>query len=231
MLFRSKQSGRFALLINLKTQTQAVDEIDMQYLSGAINQAKELSMDVITVFFSMIKEKSLEEIKRYFLSQSITGLIIYGMSKDDRVLLKLIQDQTFKVVIIDAPFFNKSTSSVWVNQYQSQYDVAKKTITENNGKRILYIAGKKNGYVTEERIKAMKQLAEDLELTLLIRNGEFSELQAREITFKYAKNKDVVVCASDLMAIGSMKALTEMDIFRPVCGYDGITLKIGRAHV
>lgn len=220
----SKQSGRFALLINLKTQTQAVDEIDMQYLSGAINQAKELSMDVITVFFSMIKEKSLEEIKRYFLSQSITGLIIYGMSKDDRVLLKLIQDQTFKVVIIDAPFFNKSTSSVWVNQYQSQYDVAKKTITENNGKRILYIAGKKNGYVTEERIKAMKQLAEDLELTLLIRNGEFSELQAREITFKYAKNKDVVVCASDLMAIGSMKALTEMDIFRPVCGYDGITL-------
>ena len=26
------------------------------------------------------------------------------------------------------------------------------------------------------------------------------------------------------MAIGAMNALTEMDIFRPVCGFDGITL-------
>ena len=34
----------------------------------------------------------------------------------------------------------------------------------------------------------------------------------------------MVVCASDLMAIGAMKALTEMDIFRPVCGFDGIML-------
>ena len=41
---------------------------------------------------------------------------------------------------------------------------------------------------------------------------------------KYAKNKDVVVCASDLMAIGAMNALIDMDIFRPVCGFDGITL-------
>lgn len=34
----------------------------------------------------------------------------------------------------------------------------------------------------------------------------------------------MVVCASDLMAIGAMNALIDMDIFRPVCGFDGITL-------
>ena len=34
----------------------------------------------------------------------------------------------------------------------------------------------------------------------------------------------MVVCASDLMAIGAMRALTDMDIFRPVCGFDGLTL-------
>ena len=59
---------------------------------------------------------------------------------------------------------------------------------------------------------------------MMIRDGDFSELKARQITFRYARNKDVVVCASDLMAIGAMNALTEMDIFRPVCGFDGITL-------
>ena len=70
----------------------------------------------------------------------------------------------------------------------------------------------------------MEELVKEKNLTMMIRNGEFSELQARNITLKYAKNKDVVICASDLMAIGAMKALIEMDIFRPVCGFDGIVL-------
>ena len=34
----------------------------------------------------------------------------------------------------------------------------------------------------------------------------------------------MIVCASDLMAIGAMRALVDMDIFRPVCGFDGISL-------
>lgn len=220
----SKQSGRIALLMNMITQTQAIDEIDMQYLAGAMHKAKECGLDIITSFFSMLEDKSVEEITAYFHSQFVTGIIVYGMSKDDKVLHELIKRQTFKMVLIDAPLVNESTSCVWVDQKQAQIDVARKTVMDNKAKRVLYISGKKNGYVTEERIKGMKQLAEELGLSLLIRGGGFSEKQARQIAFTYGKNKDVVVCASDLMAIGAMKALTEMDIFRPVCGFDGITL-------
>lgn len=220
----SKQAGRVALLINLNTQTQVIDEINMQYISGGIRKAVELNLDVITVFFSMIQNKTLEELIRYFQAQSISGLIIYGISKKDKVLHKLIETQQFKVVVVDAPIVNPNTSSVWIDHKSAQYEVAEKTIRENNCKRILYITGNRNGYITEERLAAMEKLVEDKGLTMLVRNGNFSELQARNITFKYAKNKDVVVCASDLMAIGAMKALTEMDIFRPVCGFDGIIL-------
>ncbi|MBQ8878558.1 MAG: LacI family DNA-binding transcriptional regulator, partial [Lachnospiraceae bacterium] len=155
---------------------------------------------------------------------SIAGIIIYGMSKEDKVLHKLVETQEFKCVVVNAPLVNKSTSSVGIDDRKAQYDVARKTIEENNCKRVLYIAGKRNGYVTDERLLGMEQLAEELGLTVLVRNGEFSELMARNITMKYAKNKDIVVCASDLMAIGAMKALIDMDIFRPVCGFDGIVL-------
>lgn len=220
----SKQAGRVALLLDLNTKTQAIDEIDMQYLSGAINRAMELNLDVITVFFSMIRGKSPEELINYFKSQSITGIIIYGLSREDKVLHALIASQSFKVVLVDAPIVNENTSSLWINQSQAQYDVAKKTIEENYGKRILYIAGKKNGYVTEERLRGMRRLEKDMGLSVYVRNGNFSELQARNLTFRYARNKDIVVCASDIMAIGAMKALIEMDIFRPVCGFDGIML-------
>lgn len=220
----SKQSGRVAMLLNLNNVSQAIDEINMQYMAGTIGQAVDMNLDVITVFYSMLKNRSVDEVIRYLQSQSITGLIIFGMSKEEKVLHRLIDSQIFKIVVIDVPIVNGSTSSVWIDQEKAQYDVARKTIMENKCRSILYLAGKKNGYVTEERLKGIRRLAEEKGLELLVRNGEFSELQARNLTFRYAKRKDIVVCASDLMAIGAMRALMEMDIFRPVCGFDGITL-------
>lgn len=94
----SKQAGRVALLVNLNTQTQAIDEIDMQYLSGAINKAQEKGLDVITVFFSMIKDRSVAEIENYLRAQAIEGIIIYGMSREDKVLHKLIEGQQYFII-------------------------------------------------------------------------------------------------------------------------------------
>ena len=172
----------------------------------------------------MVQDMTYEEITRYFLSQNIAGIIISGLSKDDKVLHQLIKAEKFKIVIVDAPIVNTTTSSVWIDHKRAQYDIARKTILENNARRVLYIAGKKNGYVTDERLAGMGQLVKDLDLQMLVRYGNFSELEARKLTFQYGQHKDIVVCASDLMAIGAMKALTEMDIFRPVCGFDGLTL-------
>lgn len=220
----SKQAGRVALLINLNTRTQAIDEIDMRYISGAINKAAELGLDVNTFFFSMFEDMTEDEIVRYLCSQRIHGIIICGLSKNDTVLQNILHSQIFKAVVVDAPIVNESTSCVSIDQEKAQYDVARKTVIDNKCKNILYIAGKKNGYVTEERLKGIRRLAQELDMDLLIREGEFSEKKAREITFQEARKRDIVVCASDLMAIGAMRALMEMDIFRPVCGFDGITL-------
>ena len=220
----SKQSGRAAILIDTNSQTSAIDEITMQYLSGAITKALELNVEIVTFFQSMIKHMTPEEIIRYLKSQGFDGLIIIGMNKTDIYLQQLIDSKEFHCVVVDAPIYNEKTSCVSIDNYTGQYEVARKTIIENTCKRVLYIAGKRNAYVTDERINAMHQLKKDLGLTLMIRNGDFSEKKAREIAFRFAENKDIVVCGSDLMAIGAMNALTEMDIFRPVCGFDGVTL-------
>ncbi|MDE6675849.1 MAG: LacI family transcriptional regulator, partial [Acetatifactor sp.] len=45
-----------------------------------------------------------------------------------------------------------------------------------------------------------------------------------ELTLKFDYVQDMVFSEADLMAIGAMRALTDMDIFRPVCGFDGLTL-------
>lgn len=220
----SKKTGRVALLLKLNLDTSASDEINMQYISGAIHKAKELQMDVITVFTSMIEDMNVDEVTNYFESQGIRGIIIYGITTKDKVLHKLIDSGRFKIVVVDAPMVNESTSCVGVDNQKAQYDIAKKTITENKCKKILYLSGEDNGYVTAQRLEGIKQLCAEKKLKLTVRCGNFSELRARELTMRFSKNNDCVVCASDLMAIGAMKALIDMDIFRPVCGFDGIIL-------
>lgn len=222
----SKQSGRIALLLNLDTQTQASDEINMQYLSGAINKARELKLDVVTIFFSMLKGKTVEELISYFLSQSITGILVFGMNRDHKVLHKLADRQVFKMVLSDVPLVNENTSCVHIDQVKAQYEVAKKTMEMDKYpyKRVLYIAGAKSSYVTEERIRGIRQFAEENALSLTVRNGEYSEKKARELTFQLGEKQDMIACGSDLMAIGAMKALMAMDVFHPVCGFDGLTL-------
>ena len=107
-------------------------------------------------------------------------MIIYGLSREDKVFQKLIDDRQFSCVVIDAPVINERTTCVGIDHEQAQYDVAKKTILGDNCKRVLYIAGKKDGYVTKQRLNGMKRLAQELSLSMLVRPGNFSELAARE---------------------------------------------------
>ncbi len=220
----SKNKMRVALLLDPKRQTHAIDQIFMQYLLGALDRAQETDTEVVTFFFSMLEGRSADEIIRDLKSQNITGIIIFGISKKEKVWHEVIGRQLFSCVVIDAPIVNERTSTVSIDHEQAQYDVARKTVLDDTCRRVLYIAGRRDGYVTDERISGMKKLAGELGLSYTVRYGNFSELEARNIAFRYAKNKDCVVCASDLMAIGAMNALIEMDIFRPVCGFDGITL-------
>ncbi|MBP5659696.1 MAG: LacI family DNA-binding transcriptional regulator, partial [Lachnospiraceae bacterium] len=112
----SKQPGRVAILIN-QAANASIDEVDMQYLSGAILKAREQKLDVITLFFSMIADKSLKEITTYLKSQNVEALIIFGLSKDDKAILKLVESGEFKAVCVDAPLVSEHSSCVWVDQY------------------------------------------------------------------------------------------------------------------
>ena len=82
-------------------------------------------------------------------------------------------------MVVDAPIVNARTTYISIDQEQAQYDVAKKTVLDDNCKRVLYIAGRRDGYVTEQRLKGMRRLVKDLDLTMMVRQGDFSELTAR----------------------------------------------------
>lgn len=220
----SKNNRRVALIIFINNQRQAIDEINMQYLFGAFDRAKKLNIEVVPIFSNVLEGKDEEELIRYFRSQSINGIIIYSLSKNHKYLLDIIDKQEFNVVVVDAPIHNTKTSSVMVDHLNGQYDVAKKTIREIDCKNVLYIAGGREGFVTEMRLEGIMKLRDEIGFDLEIEYCDFSEKKAYDVVMKRGDDFDAIVCASDLMAIGAVNALKKLDVFHLVCGYDGITL-------
>lgn len=220
----SKNAGRVALMIDLNVKTQAIDEMAMRYISGAITKAMELNLDVITVFVFMFQEKTTDELIRYLQSQSISGIIIYGASEDDLVLQELIASEKFKCVVVDQDCVGDNTSSVTIDHKRAQYDVAKILIEESHAKKILYISGYEKSYVTRSRLRGIKEAVSENGVEMIVKNADFLEEKAAEVAMQYGRDVDAIVCASDLMALGAQSGMRKLQLQKPICGFDGISL-------
>lgn len=221
----SKQGRRVALIIFINNQRQAIDEINMQYLFGAFNKASEHKLDLVTVFSSVIKDMDSIELERHLKSLRVQALVIYGLHKGQEAIMELIDKQIFPTVIVDAPILGEKTSYVMVDHQKAQYEMTKFMCAQHDYiKSILYLAGRRDGFVTDLRLQGVVDASIELGVDLNAQYANFSEKKAFDLTKKYGEEANIIIAASDLMAIGAVSALKQMDIFRPVCGFDGITL-------
>ena len=220
----SKNKDKIVLYIYINDEKQSVDEVNMKYLLGAFAMADNYHLEVSTYFNNSKNKKTSQELTSLFLAQGITGIIVYGLNKEDKTMLKMIDEKNFYFCVVDAPITNEKTSSIMIDHKKGQYEVAKAIIEPEYTRKVLYLAGKKNGYVTDMRIEGIMQLQKEYGFNLILEYAEFSEKQAYNLTMRYGSDVNLIVCASDLMAIGSLNALLSMNIYRKCCGFDGISL-------
>ena len=69
----SKVPARICLVINSAPSSRLNDEISMQYLSGAINCARKLGLDVTIAFSYSMEERSVEASVQYLKTQDAGG--------------------------------------------------------------------------------------------------------------------------------------------------------------
>ena len=222
----SKNEKRVGVVVFINLERQAIDEINMQYLFGSFHQAQILGLEVVTVFSSVFTNMNKDEIVQYFKSQRIQTIILYGLHKGEKRFKEIIDEEIFKAVLIDVPIMSQKTSYLMVDHRQAQYDIAKLMITENKTdvKKLLYLAGRQDGFVTDLRLQGVRAICNELNVELTYYYAKFSERLAKELVFEHGEQTDIIVCASDLMAIGAVMALDDMKVYKPVCGYDGIKL-------
>ncbi len=222
----SKNSKRVAVVVFINNELQAIDEINMQYLFGSSRQAKQESLEIVTVFSNIFSDFSKVELVQYFKSLSISGMVVFGLHKEQEVFNELVFEEHFKTVLVDVPIEGEKTSFVMVDHQSAQRELAEFMIQSHSTKvnSVLYLAGRRDGFVTDLRLQGVVDACDKHKVKLNAQYADFSERKAIKLTKEYGFDADIVICASDLMAIGAISALKEMDIFRPVSGYDGIKL-------
>ena len=74
----------------------------------------------------MVADMGLDELTSYLKSSERRRNYRIWMNEEDEFLRELIASGAFKIVLVDAPYHDRNTSSVWIDQKNAQYEIAKR---------------------------------------------------------------------------------------------------------
>ncbi len=167
-------------------------------------------------------------------SHSLSGTILSGISMDDAYLYELV-DASIPSVAIDFPILNQTSGWVSVNNRVAMYDMTKAMIAHGH-RDFLIMAGKRTTAVNTQRlhgaVDALKEAGIALKENRVV-YADFSEQTAYTMMKQYLATVDpapltCVLCFSDIMALGAMRALQESGLLIPqdvsVTGFDDLPI-------
>ncbi|MCA0971340.1 LacI family transcriptional regulator [Halobacillus litoralis] len=219
------------LLVSGLTREGAKDNIVFDVLTG-INEfcgAHDYDIVLFNTTTSKQKEKTYAQLCR---ERRVEGVIVQGIKNDDPYLLEIF-DSNIPCVLIDVPVESETAGYVTTDNVDGSMK-AVRHLAELGHENIAMMNGHGQAFVSKERLKGFElgMLEADLPIrSEWIVNGEYSESKAQEMGLKLLTaypEVTAVVCASDLMALGVVRAAEQLGRKVPdqlsVTGYDDITL-------
>ncbi|PLT28602.1 LacI family DNA-binding transcriptional regulator [Peribacillus deserti] len=225
------KSKTIGLLVSGLVKSSVKDNFTLQILAG-INQFTADS-DYDLVLFSTTSTKQREKTYSQLCKERrVDGVIIQGIRTDDPYLLEVVESN-IPCVLIDIPINSNTVGYITTDNVEG----AKKAVNHLIGlghKKIAMMNGHEFAFVSKNRLEGFKEALVEADLPIhneWIVNGEFSEEAAEEKALELlTEHPDItaIFCASDLMALGVMKAAKRLAIDVPnglsVIGYDDILL-------
>jgi len=152
----------------------------------------------------------------------VDGFVVLDLkNEDERVdFLKL---RNIPFVAVGRNERDKDISFVDTDNEGGAY-IAGKYLARKGCSQVLFINGPADQSVSLWRERGFQKAAQEMNFTFHVRNGDFVEKSGFEITKKHLGQFDGIFAASDLMAIGALKALREEGVSLPVVGFDDIPI-------
>lgn len=221
-----KRSSVIGFIFSDVKETDMNGNIIFRLLLGAQAGCEERGYELIILFTNRKKqqEKTLQELCK---EKNIGSVVMYGLKSTDPYYRQM-PDLSLPCVGIDV---DKAPVMIGTNNDSAVEEVIR-LFYEKGKSRIAMVNGSFDADISRIRetayIRAMRKLNLDLPQRS-IRYADFFEEKAYEETKELLKERpdvDAIFAASDLMAIGVMRALRELDKKIPediaVAGIDGI---------
>ena len=173
------------------------------------------------------ESNSTDTYQMFINKRIVDGFIVMDVIENDR-RIEFLKQKKANFVVIGRIANSNNTVYIDTNNEHGAY-VATKYLVEISGPNILFINGPKDHSVSKWRLKGYKKALKDLGFIAnneLVVVGDFKEETGEKITKEKLSNINIdgIFAASDLMAVGVLKALKQMGINKPVIGFDDIPI-------
>lgn len=226
-----KKSKTIGLLVSDMNREGVKDNFTFEVLCG-INEASANSEYDLVLFSTTSTKQSQKTYTQLCRERRVDGVILQGIKTNDPYLQEVVESD-IPCVLVDIPQESDTVGYVTTDNVEG----AKKAVAHLIGQghsNIAMINGHEKADVSMRRLKGYLEAINEKDLPFRqewIRNGEFKEKIAEEVAIKLlADNPEItaVFCASDLMALGVLRAVKAIGKKVPediaVIGYDDIML-------
>ncbi|MFS0784036.1 LacI family DNA-binding transcriptional regulator [Bacillus sp. 1P06AnD] len=234
MLARSlvmKTSHTVGFLITDLKRSGIKDNFMFQTLCGAMDYLQHLEYELVMLTTTSSKQRN-KTYQQLYNERNLDGIIIQGLKIDDPYLLEA-KKSCKPCVLIDIPASSPNAGYVTTNQSESAKQ-ATKYLCRMGHRNIAFINGHDSAHVSIERLKGYKEALEECDVDFrpeFVCDGDFDEDKAKQCAISLVLGYPeitAIFCASDVMALGVIKAARELGIMVPdqlsIVGFDNILL-------
>ncbi|GAB2022409.1 LacI family DNA-binding transcriptional regulator [Pseudolactococcus yaeyamensis] len=219
----SKKSKTIALILNEINVARGV-AMPLEIISGVVDFLDNTSYEFV-FYATNTKKQSKKTLRQFCDEHNISGVIIQGLRVTDPYYHEL-EHFELPTVAIDLDVHNKKIGMVSIDNELAAFEVTE-LLQKNGYENILFINGDRKAVVSHEREAGYRRSIKKPAIIFAnfreqIAFDKIKKLFSASVRPKY----DAIFAASDLMAIGCLKALKEFGLENEIAvvGFDDITL-------
>lgn len=226
-----KKTKTIGLLVSGLRIEGSKDNFTYEVLCGVNDCAGELGYELVLISTDSKKQQE-KTYNQLVQERKVEGIILQGIKTDDRYLEEVLKSD-IPCILIDIPMESDSVGYVTTDNR----DGAKSAVTHllNLGhKHIGMINGHSQAFVSQERLEGYQKALQEKGVAVnesYVADGAFLEEKAEIETAKLLQKHPEITalfCASDLMAMGAIRAAKKMGRKLPadlsIVGFDNIIL-------
>lgn len=225
----SNKSYRLGLLIEDYDLVGLVSQMTFEIVMSFKNEATRQGFETVLLTTTSDMQKT-ERLDKLFRDKHLDGAFIMGLKMTDEYYNEL-KEIKLPCVLMDIYMKSPMISCIGIDNIRGAF-LATEYLIKNGHKRIAFINGSKESFVSYERLDGYHLALNRYGIPVqdsLVEYGQFTDKGAERAVEKlFDESNDItaIFCASDIMAVGAINKLNELGLSIPedvsVVGFDDI---------